>query len=60
MPEPMAGLGWELAAIIVFALGATSLSGRQPGAGSTLVGVLLLAVTFNIFNLEGSISSYWQ
>jgi ribose/xylose/arabinose/galactoside ABC-type transport system permease subunit len=41
-------------------LGATSLGGRPAGAGSTLVGVLLLAVLFNAFNPEGSIGSYWQ
>ncbi|WP_439629993.1 ABC transporter permease [Gemmata sp.] len=58
--QPTAGLGWELAAITAFVLGATSLGGRPAGAGSTLVGVLLLAVVFNAFNLEGSISSSWQ
>ena len=58
--QPTAGLGWELGAITAFVLGATSLGGRPAGAGSTLVGVLLLAVLFNAFNLEGSIGSYWQ
>ena len=58
--QPTAGLGWELGAIAAFVLGATSLAGRPAGAGSTLVGVLLLAVVFNVFNLEGSISSSWQ
>ena len=37
--QPTAGLGWELAAITAFVLGATSLGGRPAGAGSTLVGV---------------------
>jgi len=32
----------------------------QGGLGSTLVGVLLLGITFNVFNLEGTISSWWQ
>ncbi|HYY57463.1 MAG TPA: hypothetical protein VE842_09020, partial [Pyrinomonadaceae bacterium] len=36
------------------------LTGGQGGVGSTLVGVLLLGVIFNIFNLEGTISSWWQ
>jgi ribose/xylose/arabinose/galactoside ABC-type transport system permease subunit len=58
--QPTAGLGWELGAITAFVLGATSLGGRPAGAGSTLVGVLLLAVIFNAFNLEGSVSSAWQ
>lgn len=58
--QPTAGLGWELGAITAFVLGATSLGGGKAGAGSTLLGVLVLAVIFNIFNLEGSINSYWQ
>ncbi len=58
--QPTAGLGWELGAITAFVLGATSLGGKPAGAGATLVGVLLLAVIFNIFNLEGSINSHWQ
>ena len=58
--QPTAGYGWELAAITAFVLGATSLGGRPAGAGSTLVGVLLLAVIFNAFNLEGSIPAHWQ
>lgn len=58
--QPTAGLAWELAAITAFVLGATSLAGRPAGAGSTLVGVLLLAVIFNAFNLEGSVSTAWQ
>jgi ribose transport system permease protein len=41
-------------------LGLTAPSGREAGAGSTLVGVPFLAVLFNAFNLEGALNSYWQ
>ena len=58
--QPTAGLGWELGAITAVILGSTALAGGQGGAASTLVGVLLLAVVFNLFNLEGGISSAWQ
>lgn len=58
--QPVAGAGWELDAITAVVVGGTLLSGGQGGAGSTLVGVLLLGVILNIFNLEGTLSSYWQ
>jgi ribose transport system permease protein len=41
-------------------VGGTLLTGGQGGAGATLVGVLLLGVIFNLFNLEGTISPWWQ
>ncbi|HEX8474676.1 MAG TPA: ribose ABC transporter permease [Pyrinomonadaceae bacterium] len=58
--QPVAGLGWELDAIAAVVVGGTLLTGGQGGVGSTLVGVLLLGVIFNLFNLEGDISSWWQ
>lgn len=58
--QPVAGTGWELDAIASVVVGGTLLTGGQGGAGATLVGVLLLGVIFNIFNLEGTISSWWQ
>jgi galactofuranose transport system permease protein len=58
--QPVAGTGWELDAIASVVVGGTLLTGGQGGVGSTLVGVLLLGVIFNIFNLEGTISSWWQ
>jgi ribose transport system permease protein len=58
--QPVAGAGWELDAIASVVVGGTLLTGGQGGAGSTLVGVLLLGVIFNLFNLEGTISSWWQ
>lgn len=58
--QPVAGTGWELDAIAAVVVGGTLLTGGQGGAGSTLVGVLLLGVVFNLFNLEGTISPWWQ
>lgn len=58
--QPVAAIGWELDAIAAVVVGGTLLTGGQGGAGSTLVGMLLLALIFNIFNLEGWISPWWQ
>ncbi|MDQ2665492.1 MAG: ABC transporter permease [Gemmatimonadota bacterium] len=58
--QAVAGTGWELDAIAAVVVGGTLLTGGEGGAGSTLVGVLLLAVIFNLFNLEGTISPWWQ
>jgi len=58
--QPVAGAGWELDAIAAVVVGGTLLTGGQGGAGATLVGVLLLGVIFNLFNLEGTISPWWQ
>ncbi len=58
--QPVAGAAWELGAITAVVVGGTSLAGGQGGAPGTLVGLLLLGVTFNVFNLEGAINSYWQ
>jgi ribose transport system permease protein len=58
--QPVAGQGWELDAIAAVVVGGTLLTGGQGSAAFTLVGVLLLGVIFNIFNLEGSITPWWQ
>ena len=58
--QPVAGTGWELDAITAPVVGGTLLTGGQGGVGSTLVGMLLWGIVFNIFNLEGAFSSYWQ
>jgi len=58
--QPVAGAGWELNAITAVVVGGTLLSGGRGGAPSTLVGVLLLGTILNVFNLEGTLSSYWQ
>ena len=58
--QPVAGTGWELDAIAAVVVGGTLLSGGQGGVGFTHVGVLLLGVIFNLFNLEGTITPWWQ
>jgi len=58
--QPVAAIGWELDAIAAVVVGGTLLTGGQGGVGSTLIGLLLLALIFNIFNLEGWISPWWQ
>lgn len=58
--QPVAGIGWELDAIAAVVVGGALLSGGQGGAWPTLSGVLLLGLVFNVINLEGTISSYWQ
>ncbi len=58
--QPVAATGWELDAIAAVVVGGTLLTGGKGGVGSTLIGLLLLASLLNIFNLEGTISSWWQ
>ena len=58
--QPVAGTGWELDAIAAVVVGGTLLTGGLGGVRSTLVGVLLLGVIFNLFNLEGTITPWWQ
>lgn len=58
--QPVAGTGWELDAIAAVVVGGTALTGGEGGAWRTLAGVLLLGVIFNLFNLEGTISPWWQ
>jgi ribose/xylose/arabinose/galactoside ABC-type transport system permease subunit len=58
--QPVAGVGWELDAIAAVVVGGTVLTGGLGGPGATLVGILLLAVIFNLFNLEGTITPWWQ
>ena len=58
--QPVAGTGWELDAIAAVVVGGTLLTGGRGGAGATLIGVLLLGVLFNLFNLDGGISPWWQ
>ncbi|MEK5323192.1 ABC transporter permease [Aeribacillus sp. FSL M8-0254] len=57
--QPTAGKGIELDAIAAVVLGGTSLFGGIGGVGGTFIGVLLLSIITNIFNLLG-LSSYYQ
>jgi ribose transport system permease protein len=58
--RPVAGQGDELNAIAAVVVGGTLLTGGQGSVMSTLAGVLLLGLIFNVFNFEGWISPWWQ
>lgn len=60
-----AGQGWELSAIAAVVVGGTLLTGGVGSVLSTLVGVLLLQLLFNLIIFENSqqvitISPYWE
>jgi len=62
---PTEGVGWELSAIAAVVVGGTLLTGGVGSVGTTLVGVLLLGLIFNMLNFENgrgviSLSAYWQ
>ncbi|MEW5815799.1 MAG: ABC transporter permease [Spirochaetota bacterium] len=50
---PLAGQGYELDAIAATVIGGTSVSGGEGSVVKTLIGVLLLSIISNIFNLMG-------
>jgi ribose transport system permease protein len=63
--QPIEGVGWELFAIASVVVGGTLLTGGVGSVGTTLAGVLLLGLIFNILNFENglgsiSLSAYWQ
>jgi galactofuranose transport system permease protein len=63
--QPTEGVGWELFAIASVVVGGTLLTGGVGSVSSTLAGVLLLGLIFNILNFENglgwiSLSAYWQ
>lgn len=63
--QPIEGVGWELFAIAAVVVGGTLLTGGSGSVLTTLAGVLLLGILFNILNFENgmgwiSLSAYWQ
>lgn len=58
--QPVAALGWETDAIAATVMGGTFLGGGQGSVFPTLAGVLLLGMTYNLLNLEGTITPWWQ
>ena len=63
--DTAAGQGWELSAIAAVVVGGTLLTGGIGSVLSTLVGVLLLQLIFNLIVFENNkhvinISSYWE
>jgi ribose/xylose/arabinose/galactoside ABC-type transport system permease subunit len=63
--QPIEGVGWELFAIASVVVGGTLLTGGSGSVATTLAGVLLLGILFNVLNFENgmgwiSLSAYWQ
>jgi galactofuranose transport system permease protein len=58
--QPVAAFGWETDAIAASVMGGTFLAGGQGSVFPTLVGVLLLGMMYNLLNLEGTITPWWQ
>lgn len=58
--QPVAAFGWETDAIAATVMGGTFLTGGQGTVFPTLVGVLLLGMMYNLLNLEGTITPWWQ
>jgi ribose transport system permease protein len=63
--DTAAGQGWELSAIAAVVVGGTLLTGGVGSVLSSLVGVLLLQLIFNLIVFENgkdviNISSYWE
>lgn len=58
--QPVAGLTWEMDAIAAVVIGGTLLTGGKGTVFGTTVGVILLAMIYNIINMEGNINSWWQ
>lgn len=63
--SPTGALGWELSAIAAVVVGGTLLTGGLGSVGTTLVGVLLIGLVFNILNFERGrgifeLNVYWE
>jgi ribose transport system permease protein len=63
--QPTEGVGWELFAIASVVVGGTLLTGGSGSVVTTLAGVLLLGILFNVLNFENgkgwiSLSAAWQ
>ena len=63
--QPAEGVGWELFSIAAVVVGGTLLTGGVGSVATTLAGVLLLGLIFNVLNFENglgwiSLSAYWQ
>ena len=58
--QPVAGEGWEMTAIASVVIGGTLLSGGIGKVGGTFIGVLIMGIITNIFNMQGNINTWWQ
>lgn len=58
--QPVAGEGWEMTAIASAVIGGTLLSGGVGKFSGTFIGVLIIGMITNIFNMQGNINTWWQ
>ncbi len=63
--SPISAVGWELSAIAAVVVGGTLLTGGMGSVGTTLVGVLLIGLIFNVLNFERGrgtfeLNVYWE
>jgi ribose transport system permease protein len=63
--QPTEGVGWELFAIASVVVGGTLLTGGMGSVMSTLSGVMLLGLIFNVINFENgmgwiTLRAHWQ
>lgn len=58
--QPVAGDGWEMSAIAAVVLGGTQLTGGVGRFSGTFIGVLIIGLITNIFNMQGNMNSWWQ
>jgi len=58
--QPVAGDGYEMRAIASIVIGGVYLTGGVGKVSGMFLGVLLLNIINNIFNMQGNISSWWQ
>lgn len=63
--SPTSAAGWELSAIAAVVVGGTLLTGGLGSVGTTLVGVILIGLIFNVLNFERGrgtfdINVYWE
>ncbi|MCX8130619.1 MAG: ABC transporter permease [Clostridia bacterium] len=58
--QPVAGEGWEMTAIASTVIGGTLLTGGVGRFSGTLLGVLIIGMITNVFNMQGNINTWWQ
>ncbi len=58
--QPTAAETWEMMAIASVVIGGTQLTGGQGKFTGTLIGVLIVGMIQNIFNMQGNLNTWWQ
>ena len=58
--QPVAADGWEMTAIAAVVLGGTQLTGGVGKFSGTFIGVLIIGIITNMFNMQGDINTWWQ